>query len=108
MTDPAAATRPTRSRWRNPVFTLTFAFWACVWICFVGWVTWRSYHPIVNWIDRQNEFLQELLPTLLSVVWAGFLGIGMGIAAVLTEWITGIRRTPNWQKHGHHAKWHRP
>ena len=109
MSDPAGGTRAAGRPWRSPAFLLTFVPGACAWLAFVGWLTWLYFHPVTDWVDRHNEFLQELLQIVLLLAWALGLAFGIGAAAVVAERVAGTRppAAPG-QTHGRHAGWHRP
>ena len=77
MSEPAAA--PQR-HWRNPVFLLVFVSGAGAWLAVLGWLTWRYFNPVNDWVGGQNFFAQEVLGTFFLLAWAGFL-IGVALTA---------------------------
>jgi hypothetical protein len=101
---------PSVSRWRNPTFVATFAVGAVVWLAFFGWVAWRYFPVMMDWIERQHALLQEVLGGLLVIAWALFLGVGAGAAVVLADRAAGTRHLPaaDARTHGQYAAWRRP
>jgi hypothetical protein len=101
--------RFTRRYLKNPVFVLVFLVLSAVWLAVVGYVTWYFYHPVMDWIDRQNEIVQEVLSVVVLLPWACFMASGLGGAAHVAESAAGLRPTfEPGQSSGQHAKWQRP
>ena len=106
MSEPAAALQ---RHWRNPVFLLVFVPGSGAWLAVVGWLTWRYINPISDWVGGQNFLVQEVVGTILWVVWAVVLGFGAGAVGMVAERVAGIPpATGPGQTHGEHAGWHRP
>jgi hypothetical protein len=99
----------TRRHWKSPTFLFVFLVLSAVWLMVVGWVTWYFYHPVMDWIDGQNEIVQELLFVVVLLPWACFMASGIGGAAHVAESSAGLRKTfEPGQSSGQHAKWQRP
>ena len=96
------------SRWRNRTFVVTFVVAVLPWLAFVGWVTWLVFFPVLNWIERQNAFVQELLALVAILAWFFFLVIGAFPAAMLADHVAGPEPYTSGQTHGQHAAWRRP
>ena len=106
MSEPAAATQ---GHWRNPVFLLVFVSGAGAWLAVLGWLTWRYFNPVNDWVGGQNFFAQEVLGTFFLLAWAVVLAFGLGGVGMFAERVAGIRpSTANGQTHGEHAQWERP
>jgi hypothetical protein len=101
--------RFTRRHLKSPIFVLVFLVLSAAWLAVVGWVTWYFYHPVADWIGRQNEIVQELCNFVVWLTWACFMASGIGGAAHMGESAAGLRITDEpGQSHGPHAKWKRP
>ena len=106
MSQPAVATQ---GHWRNPVFLLVFVPGAGAWLAVVGWLTWRYFTPINDWVGGQNMIVQEVVGTFLLLVWVIVLAFGVGAAGAVAGAVAGIPPTTGPGKtHGEHAKWERP
>jgi hypothetical protein len=89
MRDPTA--ERLRLHWRNSLFLLVFAAGALAWLAVVGWVVWLVFHPVTDWIGRQNEFVQEILGTLVVCAFAVIVALGVGGASHVAEGVAGLR-----------------
>lgn len=89
MRDPIV--EPLQRHWRNRRFLLVFVPGALAWLVVLGWFVWVAFHPVTDWIGDQNEFVQEILGTLVVCVFAVILALGVGAAAHLAEGVAGLR-----------------
>ena len=109
MPEPLSPADATQGHWRNPVFLLVFVPGAGAWLAVFGWLTWRYFNPVSDWVGGQNALVQEVLGIVLLLVWAVILGLGAGAVGMVAERVAGIPpATGPGQTHGEHAKWERP
>lgn len=80
-----------RRHWRNPRFVLVFVPGALAWLAPMGWLAWVAFHPVTEWVGRRNEFVQELLGTVIVCIFAAVVALGVGAAAHLAEGAAGLR-----------------
>jgi hypothetical protein len=105
------ATAAKQNRWRNPVFLLVFASGAGAWLTAIGWLTWLYFNPLTDWVGGQNEAMQEILGTVLWVVWVLLVVFGTAATGILAERVAGIPpsgTTSTGQTTGKHAGWTPP
>jgi hypothetical protein len=100
----------TPSRWRNRTYVAVIAAVAVPWVVFVGYVAWNHFGATMDWVEGQNEWLQELFGGLLVLGWTAFLLVGVLAGGLLADHTAGTRYLSNApaQTHGNHAAWRRP
>ncbi len=100
-----------RGRWWNPVFLVIFVPGALAWLAVVGWLTWRFFNPIADWLGGQHAAIQEVVGTLLFLAWAVGLVWGLAGASMLAERVARIPpdgAAATGQTAGKHAGWTPP
>jgi hypothetical protein len=74
-------------------------------------VVWLHFNPVMGWVGRQHEMLQEILAT---VIWGGcavIIAVVLAAIAVLAERVAGLppaNATGPGQTTGKHATWTPP
>lgn len=100
-----------QNRWRNPIFLGIFVPGAVAWLTVVGWVVWVYFNPVMDWVGRQHEMLQEIFGL---IIWGGaavIVVVGLAAVALLAERVAGLppaNATGPGQTAGKHSGWTPP